>query len=540
MMETLYEKLVKYKEADYYPFHMPGHKRNLSFEKMIKEGSCGQSLRLPFSDNEENFVQNNHTTSFMWNSYGIDITEIDGFDNLHNAEGILADAMERAARVCGAEKTYFLVNGSTCGLLAGISACVKHGDTIIAARNCHKAVYHAIELNELVPRYIYPQKVQNYGICSGISSENLREMLITYPNAKLVVVTSPTYEGVVSDIQALADTAHEFGIPLLVDEAHGAHFGQSDFFPKSALSCGADIVIQSMHKTMPAFTQTALLHLGINTIADRERIEKYLSMYQTSSPSYLFMASIDWCMDFLEKKPEKIFRMYEKRLTDFYERTRKLKELEVFCPIQPDTRKIGRKIFKNELLEQEIYDFDCSKINIFVKEASGITGSQLYDILLKEYHLQMEMVSKDYVLAMTSICDTEEGIERLIKALEEIDWKIEQKIIKGFMEKKKIEQEYPKKEKQVLCKQKNFMKCNPIKMTPYQAQCVQGVSVLFAESKGKIAKEYIYLYPPGIPLLVPGEEMTSELIESIERYRIAGLKICGQKEEGYIVVAESL
>lgn len=592
-METLYKKLVKYAETDYYPFHMPGHKRNTAFEKMMKEGSCGQDLRLP-SFGAEN-------SSLLWNSYGMDITEIEGFDNLHQAEGILADAMERAARVCGAGKTYFLVNGSTCGLLAGISACVQHGDEIIAARNCHKAVYHAIELNELVPHYIYPQKVQNYGICGGISSEKLRELLITYPDTKLVVITSPTYEGIVSDIQALADTAHEFGVPLLVDEAHGAHFGKSEFFPKSALSYGADIVIQSMHKTMPAFTQTAVLHLGTETMADRERIEKYLSIYQTSSPSYLFMASIDWCMDFLEKKPEQVFLRYEKRLKEFYQRMASLKALEIFCPVlleeakedsradisyleqtredsraevsyleqtredtkteishlsqtkednrveadysaqQVENEKKGRRrIVKEEMSKWGIYDFDFSKINIFVKsDESGLTGSQLYDVLLNEYHLQMEMVSKDYVLAMTSICDTEEGMERLARALEEIDRRIgAEKKVEGTLSENisKIKS----KEEQMAPKRTDFIQKNPIRMTPYQAQFVKGVSVPLSESRGKIAKEYIYLYPPGIPLVVPGEEITFGLLDRIEEYQNAGLKVCGQREEGCIVVAEQL
>lgn len=572
-METLYEKLVKYAETDYYPFHMPGHKRNIALKKMMKEGSCGQDLRLP-----------SLSGSLLWNSYGIDITEIEGFDNLHQAEGILADAMERAARVCGAGKTYFLVNGSTCGLLAGISACVRHGDEIIVARNCHKAVYHAIELNELVPHYIYPQKVQNYGICGGISSENLRELLITYPDTKLVVVTSPTYEGVVSDIQALADTAHAFGVPLLVDEAHGAHFGKSEFFPKSALSYGADIVIQSMHKTMPAFTQTAVLHLGIQTMANRERIEKYLSIYQTSSPSYLFMASIDWCMDFLEKKPEQVFGRYEKRLKEFYRRMASLKALEIFCPVlleegkedsradisyleqtkedtkteishlsqpkednrveadypaqQVENEKKGRRrIIKEEMSKWGIYDFDFSKINIFVKSGeNGITGSWLYDVLLNEYHLQMEMVSKDYVLAMTSICDTEEGMERLARALEEIDRRIEEGKIEGTLSEKMRKIKF--KEGQIAPERTNFIRKNPIRMTPYQAQCIKGVSVPLSESRGKIAKEYIYLYPPGIPLVVPGEEITFGLLDRIEEYQNAGLKVCGQREEGCIVVAK--
>ena len=524
-METLYKKLVRYGQSDYYPFHMPGHKRNSFFLEKFSEGICEQSLQMPFSGSKNN-------AALMWNSYGIDITEIEGFDNLHDANGILADAMARAARVCGAGKSYFLVTGSTCGLLAGISACVQHGDTIIAARNCHKAVYHAIELNELVPHYIYPQEVEKYGICGGISSKNLREMLITYPDTKLVVITSPTYEGVVSDIQALADTAHKFGVPLLVDEAHGAHFGHAAFFPKSALSCGADIVIQSMHKTMPAFTQTALLHLGFNTMADKVKIEKYLSIYQTSSPSYLFMASIDWCMEFLEQKPEKIFEMYEKRLKNFYNRMGKLKELEVFYPVLPGRSRL-KNMSKTSTDDNEIFDFDFSKINLFVKASSDLTGSRLYDILLKQYHLQMEMVSKNYVLAMTSICDTEEGMERLAEALEKID--------KVCMENKNLTERKPAKrlqQRKEVYNRKNCIRHHSMKYTPYQVQGMREKSVLFTESWGNITKEYIYLYPPGIPLLVPGEEITLELIEDMKAYQKAGLQLCGIKKDGSIVVTD--
>lgn len=514
-MERLYEKLMQYETSDYYPFHMPGHKRNLSFFDSAEAGSRECNSRRPFCGN-----QNLH----IWDSYGIDITEIEGFDNLHDADGILADAMQRAAKVCGAGKSYFLVNGSTCGLLAGISACVQHGDTIIVARNCHKAVYHAIELNELKPLYLYPQEIKEYGICGGISPEKLKEMLITYKNVKLVVVTSPTYEGVVSDIASLAETAHGFGVPLLVDEAHGAHFGYHDSFPKSALSYGADIVIQSVHKTLPAFTQTALLHLGKNTFAEQGRIEKYLSIYQTSSPSYLFMASIDWCMDFLEKNSKSAFESYKKILNEFYEQIKSLSCLEVFFPFNWK---------KEKRIKYGIFDFDSSKLNIFVKGESSITGSKLYDILLKEYHLQMEMVSKDYVLAMTSICDTKEGMRRLLEALQEIDTKEAGK--EKSVTRIENEKGFNKMEKFLNC-----MQCNPIRYTPYQVQCMKEKSVLFDKSQGKISKEYIYLYPPGIPLLVPGEEVTFSLIEKIAVYQKMNLKICGWKRAGHISVIDGL
>lgn len=260
--------LTEYAGSDAYPFHMPGHKR-----REIPDGVPGG-----FPD-----------------PYGIDITEIDGFDNLHHAEGILKNAMDEAAAVYGADRSWYLVNGSTCGILSAVFAVTENGGKILTARNCHKAVYHAIYLNRLKTEYLYPEEIAEFGINGGIQAEDVREALekdaIKYAgkrecakkagdpekaensenrgscegiiNSKngrkkcadiqAVLITSPTYEGVVSDIRAIAEAAHEYGVPLIVDEAHGAHLEFADqchSFPKSALECGADIVIQSLHKTM--------------------------------------------------------------------------------------------------------------------------------------------------------------------------------------------------------------------------------------------------------------------------------------------------
>ena len=273
----LLERLTEYAGSDAYPFHMPGHKR-----REIPDGIPGG-----FPD-----------------PYGIDITEIDGFDNLHHAEGILKDAMDEAAAIYGADRSWYLVNGSTCGILSAVFATTENGGRILTARNCHKAVYHAICLNRLEAEYLYPEEITEFGINGGIRAEDVRKALekdamrcagnsgdvrgkITKIQA--VLITSPTYEGVVSDIRAIADAAHEYGIPLIVDEAHGAHLEyavQCHSFPKSALEYGADIVIQSLHKTLPCFTQTAILHVK-GKLVDQDRVSRYLSMFQTSSPSYL-------------------------------------------------------------------------------------------------------------------------------------------------------------------------------------------------------------------------------------------------------------
>ena len=232
--ELLIERLKKYRRLDMYPFHMPGHKR-------------AEGIKLSFPD-----------------PFSVDITEIDGFDNLHHPEGILKDSMEWASSLYGSDRTWYLVNGSTCGLLSAISAAVSHGGKILVSRNCHKAVYHGIYLNHLEAVYVYPQPVPGLGIQGGILPEDVENALKNDPDIQAVLIVSPTYDGIVSDVEAIAKIVHKAGLPLIVDEAHGAHFAYGDAFPKSALELGADAVIQSVHKTLPSLTQTALLHVKNN------------------------------------------------------------------------------------------------------------------------------------------------------------------------------------------------------------------------------------------------------------------------------------
>lgn len=276
--KTLFGRLREYGQSDAYPFHMPGHKR-----------------RLAPAETE--------------NIYDMDITEIDGFDNLHEAEGILKEAQDYAAALYHSEETAFLVNGSTAGLLSAIAGTCEDGGSILVARNCHKAVYHAIELHHLKPVYIYPPIHTKYGINTGIYPQDVEKMWITHPDIQAIVITSPTYDGVVSDIREICRIAHEKKIPVIVDEAHGAHFNFSDYFPESAVACGADIVIQSTHKTLPSMTQTALIHLN-GTLIDRERVRRMLAIYQTSSPSYILMGSIDACLHMLDEQGAQLYKKY--------------------------------------------------------------------------------------------------------------------------------------------------------------------------------------------------------------------------------------
>ena len=289
----LEKRLYQHAQSDIYPFHMPGHKRRLT----------------------------------MANPFDIDITEIEGFDNLHHASGILKEAQLQASKLYGSEYAYYLVNGSTCGILAAVSAAVSRGGKILVARNSHRAVYNAIYLRQLRPEYVYPQ-FTNSGIQGQVTASQIEKILEQDEEIEAVLVTSPTYDGVVSDIKKIADTVHSHKIPLIVDEAHGAHFGFHPSFPENATKLGADLVIMSTHKTLPAFTQTALLHLCSERVS-RTAIERYLSIYETSSPSYLLMAGINRCMCMIEKDGEFYFKEYDRNLKAFYQSVNGLKNLHV-------------------------------------------------------------------------------------------------------------------------------------------------------------------------------------------------------------------
>lgn len=466
-MPDLYKNLIEYSESDFYPFHMPGHKRNM-------EG--------------------------IGNPYLYDITEIDGFDNLHEPQGILRIAMEEAAAFYEADKTYFLVNGSTCGLLSAICGVTSKQDKIIVARNCHKSVYNAVYLNELTTVYVYPEIISEYDINGGISPDSILQAIKDNTDAKAVVITSPTYEGVVSDIESIARIVHDNNMILIVDEAHGAHFGMHPELPKSALGMGADIVIQSLHKTLPALTQTALLHIKGDRV-DRDKVENFLKIYQTSSPSYVLMSSITECIDKIKKDGTLMFEPYVKRLNVVHKHAKELTHLKF--------------LNKDVIGNSSVYDFDLSKLVVSVK-GTGYSGQWLYDRLLEDFHLQMEMASGDYVIAMTSIMDTEEGLLRLFKAMTEIDRDI------------RIEA-YNKSEEDI--EEGNFIlpKAIPIKSS-YCAQNAETECLDLRKAEGKISAEYIYLYPPGSPIVAPGEMLTGELVSLIERYKKSGLNIYGTKD----------
>ena len=462
-MKRLYKKLEEYAKTDYYPFHMPGHKRN------------------PLSVAGDFPVER-------------DITEIHGFDNLHHPEGIIREAEEAAASLYGTKESFYSVNGSTAAILSAVSAAVKKEGHILIARNCHKAVYHAAYLRGLKVSCIYPREDSEPGINGGISPEDVENCLDSGKDIEAVLITSPTYDGVVSDVKGIAETVHRFGIPLIVDEAHGAHFPFSGYFPESSLDLGADIVIHSVHKTLPSMTQTALLHRCTDRV-DRDLLVRFMGIYQSSSPSYILMAGIDACMDMISKNGERMFREYTENLEHVRKR---LSGCGCIRLITPE---------KNR--EKGIFDYDRSKILLSTVHSS-LNGRQLHRILREEFHLEMEMEAENYVLALTSPGDTKEGFDRLLKAVEEIDRRESLKEIK-------TEQ---KENTAACCRMKSFMKIS-------EAMDAPKVRIPLEESEGRISAEFAYLYPPGIPLIVPGEEITGLFVQNMRRYVEEGFDLQG-------------
>lgn len=460
------KNLETYGHSHIYPFHMPGHKRNPEF--------------FPMS-----------------NPVFMDITEVDGWDNLHNPKGIIKQAQERAATLYGADETLFLVNGSSSGILAAILGCVKPGQKLLVARNSHKSVYHGMEMGQVQPVYMYPNYVNPLGIYGSVEPEQVEEALKNNKDIGAVMITSPTYDGVVSDIKSIAAITAAYKIPLIVDEAHGAHFGFSKEFPETAVRCGADIVIQSVHKTLPSMTQTALLHI-CGSLVSKETIYKYSSYVQTTSPSYVLMAAIDQCMAFMEHQGKIYLQRHSERIKNFLEKCKVLKHIKVLS--------------KEDLSGQGVFDFDISKLLIYFKPICAC-GNKIYSILLKEHDLQLEMASRDYALAMTSLCDTDEAMDRLFNGLKSIDSMGLENELKVY--------DLPKRENQSMVPEYSLFKAGQMKTK----------TVKFEESQGSVCGEYAYLYPPGIPILAPGERIDRQHLEKILNSRENGFAVEGLRDE---------
>lgn len=411
------------------------------------------------------------------------------------AESFFKDAKKYAALVCQADETHFLVNGSGPGLLSAIFSATEQNGEIIAARNCQKTVYHAIELRQLKAHYVYPDILPE-GIPGEVTTEMVAEMIKAHPEAKTLVFTSPTYEGVVSDVRGIVKLAHANGVTVIVDESHGGHFLKESGFPKSAVRLGADVVVQSTDKILPALVQTALLHVN-KDYRHKEKVRKYLDMFQTSEPSSVLMASIDACLHWYMEEGREACKKYLSRL----------KKLRTVCETKLNHLKL--------ITPKKSFDYDPSKI-VISTEGCSLSGGELRKCLSKKYEIPVEMVSKDYVLLTIGIDDPEEFYGKLLEAFEEIDGTLEMSSLCGG-------------EQTEFGKRKVLMRIS-------EAVERKKKAIPLPESMGEVSASYIYVDPPGMPLLVPGEKISERCVTILQHYWDSGLKVQGLTKDQEIEV----
>ena len=449
---TLQQELEALSAARY-PLHMPGHKRRVAPAEGL---GC----------------------------YAWDVTEIDGADDLHDADGILAAAMARTAALYGARRCWYLVGGSTVGLLAGIRALAPFGSTVLVARNCHKAVYHAIELGHLTAHYLTPPVDPQFGVYGSVRPADVAAALDADPAVRCVILTSPTYEGVLRDARSIAQICHAHGVPLLVDEAHGAHYlplAAPHGWQGGAVAAGADLVVQSAHKTLPSLTQTAFLQLN-GTLADPAEVERQLDVFETSSPSYPLMVSLDGCTRWLAEQGDAAFAAWRGRLDRFDAEARKFENIRVLC-------------YGNDAPHPDLFAHDSGKILMQL----GADGAAF----LRANGFEPEMVCGPNVLAMTSPCDDEDALDRLAAVLHDWDKTAPAPAPAGQ-----------------LLPTPGAARC-----TIADAQLRPAHTVPLRAAVGQTAAEYIWAYPPGVPLIAPGEEVTPAFVAACDALETAGTRL---------------
>jgi arginine/lysine/ornithine decarboxylase len=454
------EGLIKYAQEKNISFHMPGHKSNIrNFQEL-------ETIRKYF--------------------YKIDLTEVPGVDNLHCPEDIILQGEKLAARAFGAYKSYFLVNGSTCGIYSMIMGTTKPGDKIIVQRNCHRSVYMACLMGGLETVYITPEVIPDFCIPGGLSLSQIKKTIEGNKDAKAVVVTYPSYYGICSDLKAIADLAHKHNMLLLVDEAHGAHFGFSGEVPRAALSLGADVSVISLHKSTPAMTQCSLLNTSEGV--DHEGISFMLRVFQSTSPSYILMASIDAARHIMESRGEELIDELMENINTFRGKAQSLQ---------------GFKLIDKSLIgKYSIHDVDLTKLVI----VSHMGGRKLEEVLRKAYGIQVEMSDLNNAVLIGTVGDTSESYNSLYNALRALDGTGGQDY---FSVKPQVQMEY----------------VQAINMR--EAYYRPKERVRLKDAAGRISCELAAPYPPGIPVLLPGEVITREIIDFITRQLEYGIPING-------------
>lgn len=462
----LYEALEEFKQARIVPFDVPGHKR----------GRGNKPLR--------NFLGESCLT--------VDVNSMKPLDNLCHPVGVIKEAEEIAADAFGAAHAFFMVGGTTSSVQAMILSVVAPGDKIILPRNVHRSTINALVLCGAVPVYINPKTDQRLGISLGMSVSDVENAIKENPEAKAVLVNNPTYYGICSNLKKIVQLAHMYNMKVLVDEAHGTHFYFGDNMPINAMAADADFAAVSMHKSGGSLTQSSILLCGKNV--NPNYVRQIINLTQTTSGSYLLLSSLDISRRNLALNGKEIFK----------------KVCSVAEYAREEINQIGDYYaYSKELINGDtIFDFDVTKLSVNTLEL-GLAGIEVYDILRDEYDIQTELGDIGNVLAYISIGDNNKNIERLIGAFSEIR-RLYKKDKKGMLTHEYI---------------------NPlVAVSPQKAFYAETKSVALEESKNKICSEFVMCYPPGIPILAPGEYITDEIINYIKYAKEKGCFLTGTED----------
>ena len=447
----IYEALEKFRRMRIVPFDVPGHKHGRGNPELVD--LLGSKC------------------------VGIDVNSMKPLDNLCHPVSVIKEAEELAAEAFGAAHAFLMVGGTTSAVQSMILSCCKKGDKIIMPRNVHRSVINALVLCGAKPVYVNPD-VDNYlGISLGMKIEQIKNAIFDNPDAVAILVNNPTYYGVCSDIRTITEIAHQYGMKVLADEAHGTHFYFGESLPVSAMAAGADMSAVSMHKSGGSLTQSSLLLTGPNI--NPGYVRQIINLTQTTSGSYLLLSSLDISRRNLVLRGKKAFA----KLTEMAEYARN------------EINKIGGYYaFSKEMINSgSIYDFDTTKLSVHTLDI-GLAGIEVYDILRDEYDIQIEFGDLGNILAYLSIGDRKQDVERLVSALADIKRRY-QKDKTGM-----LSQEY----------------ISPtVVMTPQESFYSEKESLPIRETKGRICSEFVMCYPPGIPILAPGEEITDKIIDYI-------------------------
>lgn len=460
------EALEQFKRARVVPFDVPGHKRGKGNKELTK------------------FLGEKCMT--------VDVNSMKPLDNLCHPVSVIHEAECLAADAFGASHAFFIVNGTTSAVQSMILTACKKGDKIILPRNVHRSVINALILCGAVPIYVNPDVDNTLGIALGMSLKDVKQAILDNPDAKAVLVNNPTYYGICSSLKAITQFAHEHNMLVLVDEAHGTHFYFGENMPASAMSAGADMASVSMHKSGGSLTQSSFLLVGKNV--DPGYTRQIINLTQTTSGSYLLLSSLDISRKNLALNGKEIFA----RVADIAQYAR------------DEINQIGDYYaYSRELINGDtIYDFDITKLSIYTLNI-GLAGIEVYDILRDDYDIQAEFGDLGNILAYISVGDRRQDIERLVSALSEIRRRF-------------------KRDKTGML---NHEYINPyVALTPQTAFYADKESLPINESSGKICSEFVMCYPPGIPILAPGEMITNEILEYIDYAKEKGCFLTGTQD----------